>query len=358
VSLFDRLLGRGASSVTVPVMDGPFLPNQKLETAAVAAALPDADNLVVHKGALFASSGNRLMRAGADGGFELVEAFKHPISALASHGETLAIGLDGHGVEIRGGAFDNKSFAANNNGLHCVTAAAFASDGELFLCSGSAMARPHEWRRSLLQLDASGAVLKLDLRTGSVARTLGDLAWPAGIALARDKMFVAESWRHRIFAAPRAGGRAEVALGNLPAYPARIIASSAGGYWLSFYSVRNQLVEFILQEGEYRRRMLSEIPEPFWMAPTLSSGQHFREPMQGSQLKQMGILKPYAVSRSYGLVAYCDAAMSPLGSLHSRADGERHGAVAACERNGVLYVASRGSHAVLRIADPLTEISE
>lgn len=358
MSLFDRLLGRGRASVTVPVMDGPFLPNQKLEAAEVLTPLSEADNLLPHQGALHASSGAKLVRLGLAGGVEIVETFNAPISALASRGAALAVALDGHGVEIRGGAFDGKSIPAHGEGLRCVTAAAWLSDQELLVCSGSAVARPHEWRRSLMQLDVSGTILRVDLKTGTISKLAGDLAWPAGIAVAGGQIFVAESWRHRILAMPLSGGAAQPALAGLPAYPARISPGASGGFWLSFYSVRNQLVEFILQEHVYRRRMIAEIPEPFWMAPSLSSGHNFKEPMQGSQLKQMGILKPYSVSRSYGLVAYCDARMMPVGSFHSRADGRRHGTVGCCEFGDVLYVASKGSNAVMRIASPMTALSE
>jgi hypothetical protein len=357
VRFLDRWLGRGGASVTVPVMDGPFLPNRKLETADVAAELAEADNLTAHHGALYASSGADLVRLGA-AGFETVETFAAPISALASRGEALAVALDGEGVEIRGGALDRAAFAPQGEALRCVTALAWLNDWELVVCNGSGAERPRNWRRSLMQLDASGFVLKLDLKSREITRIAGGLAWPAGIAVAGDQIFVAESWRHRIVAIPVAGGAAKPALEGLPAYPVRLSAAASGGFWLSFYSVRNQLVEFILQEPAYRRRMIAEIPEPLWMAPSLSSGRSFKEPMQGSQLKQMGILKPYSAARSYGLVAYCDAQMTPLGSFHSRADGRRHGAVSACEWHGDLLVASRGSGTVLRIGDPMTALTE
>ncbi len=358
MSIFDRLLGRGRASVTVPVMDGPFLPNQKLESAEVVGTFADVDNLVVHGGALYASSGTRLLRGAAGRDFELVEAFTQPISALAGLGDALAIALDGHGLEIRGGAFDKKAIAAQDKGLRCVTAATWLNEHELLVCCGSALARPHEWRRSLMQLDVSGSVLTVDMKTGRVSQLQNGLAWPAGVAISGDRIFVAESWRHRVVSIARSGGAPEVALDGLPAYPARIAPTASGEYWLSFYSVRNQLVEFILQEPGYRRRMIAEVPEAYWMAPSLSSGHKFKEPMQGGQLKQMGILKPYSASRSYGLVAYCDAEMKPVGSFHSRADGRRHGAVSCCEFDDSLFVASKGSHAVIRIVNPMTALTE
>jgi hypothetical protein len=358
MSILDRLLGRGGSSVTVPVMDGPFLPNQKLETAEVASALAEADNLTVSRSALYASSGAKLLKSVDGVAFELVEEFPQAISAAGGSETSLAIGIDGEGLVVRGGPFDGVAVRGHGDDLRCLTAIAWLNDHEIIVCNGSAMARTNEWRRSLMQLDASGSVTKVDLKTGTTARLADGLAWPAGIAAGGSGLFVSESWRHRIVSMPLAGGSARTVLGNLPAYPARIAAAVDGGYWISFYSVRNQLVEFILQEPRYRTRMIAEIAEEFWMAPSLSSGNSFREPMQGSQLKQMGILKPYSASRSYGLVAYCDAQMTPVGSFHSRSDGRRHGTVASCEFGDSLLVASRGSNSILSIKTPMNTISE
>jgi hypothetical protein len=50
--------------------------------------------------------------------------------------------------------------------------------------------------------------------------------------------------------------------------------------------------------------------------------------------------------------------MNPVASFHSRADGRRHGAVACCDSDDRLFVASRGSNAILSIADPMTALSE
>jgi hypothetical protein len=357
VSLFDRLLGRGGASVTVPVMDGPFLPNRKLETAEETAQLPDVDNLTTYGEDLYASSGADLvvLRAGLA---ESVASFKSPISAMASYGEALAVGLEGQGLQVRGGMHNGLAIPSSDASLRCITAIVWLNNDELVVCNGSAVAPAQGWRRSLMQLDASGSVHGINLKAGSVTRLQSGLAWPAGVAKAGERLFITESWRHRVLEMGLAGGKVKPVLTGLPAYPARLVASAHGGYWLSFYSVRNQLVEFILHERAYRQRMIAEIPEPFWMAPSLSSGHNFQEPMQGSQLRQMGILKPYSAGRSYGLVAYCDAHMTPLGSFHSRADGRRHGAVATAELKGALFVASKGSHAVLRIADPLAALME
>ncbi len=58
--------------------------------------------------------------------------------------------------------------------------------------------------------------------------------------------------------------------------------------------------------------------------------------MQGAHLKTMGVIKPWAPPRSYGLVIRLDADGMPLYSLHSRVDGVNHGIVAAVEMDGEL----------------------
>ncbi len=83
---FDKLLGRGGAAVTVPVMDGPFLPNQKLELAELVWRAPDVDNLMAVGGQILATSADRLIRltgSGSDGNVEVVEKFAQPIASAA-----------------------------------------------------------------------------------------------------------------------------------------------------------------------------------------------------------------------------------------------------------------------------------
>jgi hypothetical protein len=68
----------------------------------------------------------------------------------------------------------------------------------------------------------------------------------------------------------------------------------------------------------------------------------------------MGVIKPWAPPRSYGLVIRLNAQGTPLYSLHSRVDGVNHGVVSAVEANGALYVLAKGPGRVLRL--PLAEL--
>lgn len=356
----DKVLGRREGAVTVPVLDGPFLPNQKLEIAPVLCEIDQVDNLVALGAKLLASSGSALLRLEPTStlGPETVARFDAPITAMAGLGEALAIGLDRNGIVVRGGRFDGMVVQPPGDVLQCPTAIAWLDESTLAVCNGSKHVGALDWRRALMTRDNSGSVVVVDLAKDKVTIAAAGLGWPSGLVASAGQVFVSECLRHRILAVALPGGGIRELATGLPGYPARLTRSAAGGVWLCFYSVRNQLVEFILREDAYRTRMVNEVPEDYWMAPSLCSGRSFKEPMQGSQLKQMGILKPYSVTRSYGLVAYCDANMTPIGSFHSRADGTRHGAVAAAECGGALYVASRGSNAVLAIRDPAAVLSE
>jgi hypothetical protein len=109
------------------------------------------------------------------------------------------------------------------------------------------------------------------------------------------------------------------------------------------------LIEFVLREPEFRKRMIKEVDPRYWIAPALSSGDDFLEPLQGAHVITRGILKPYAPPRSYGLVIKLDASGTPVTSFQSRLDGKNHGAVAAVECDGALYVLAKGPRRVLKL---------
>ena len=110
-----------------------------------------------------------------------------------------------------------------------------------------------------------------------------------------------------------------------------------------FFAPRNQLVEFILTEDEYKSRMMAEIDPSLWVAPTYRSGKHIREPLQQSGIKTMGYLKPWAPAFSYGLVVRFDEDLKPLASFHSRTNGNFHGTTSVVVDKGQnILVTSRG----------------
>jgi hypothetical protein len=358
-SAWDAFFGRGDAAVTVPVMDGPLKPNRALDAVAHVGTAAGIDNLLRTADGVRYTSGASLLSGAGD----TLAVFDQTITCAAVGPDgTVALGLEGGGLEgggvaLHGGARDGRRIQLARGPLGCLTAAVFTDARTLLVAQGSNTRPAAAWRHDLMQRGQSGSIWRIDLDSGAATMLRGRLAWPWGLALARDgRLFVAESWRHRVLlldadsgSGADTGSGNEVALGDLPGYPARIVPARRGGYWLAFASVRNQLVELILREPGYRTRMMAEVPEAYWMAPALSSGGSFLEPLQGSGLKQMGQMKPWAATRSYGLVVRCDAAMQPVRSWHSRADGRAHGIVSLCEDGPDLLAAAKGPGWLLRL---------
>ena len=345
--IFDPVLDlfRG-KAITIPPMDGAFRPNTALDEAAVFAALPQADNLAWWDGRLIASGGAALYTLAAGAAPALLQSFAAPVSALAvSASEELAVALEG-GV-LRVGGRD----VAVPAGLRCITALAYGPDGALWLANGSDRHPASGWAADLMERNACGSVWRLDA-TG-LRQVAGGLAYPYGVLPdAAGGVVVSESWRHRLIRIG-ADGKTVPVLQHLPGYPARIVPAAGGGAWLAVFAPRNRLIEFVLQETHYRFDMMASVPRDQWIAPALASGQSFLEPLQCGGIRTMGIHKPWSPSRSYGLVVRLDAALAPVGSLHSRANGTRHGICAVVEAGAggqpgeQIYAASKGGGCVL-----------
>lgn len=352
----DRFMGgRGEFSITVPMMDGALKPNDRLERATLVATLDDADNAALLGDRLLVSSGNRVVEIAADGSISTHSEYEAPVTCLAaSGGGALAIGLDGTGVRIREGAHDGKLIGRTGSApLHCPTSAVFLDEDTLAVSNGSLQFPASRWRHDLLHHGQSGSVARIDLATGTSRELATGLGFPSGLCLRAgpgNDLLVSEAWRHRVIelAADTPSAPREM-LAALPAYPGRLCRSASGGYWLACFSVRSQLQEFVLREDRFRRKMIAEIDPEFWIAPALSSGRSFKEPLQAGGVIRLGVHKPWAPTRSYGLVVRLDEQFQPLWSVHSRADGARHGITSLVEAAGRLIATSKGKGEIVAI---------
>jgi hypothetical protein len=354
----DRVLGgRGEFSITVPTMDGPLKPNDYLERAASVALVPDADNIVSYEGGALLSSGHRILALSAGGELSVHSEHEAVVTCLAvSPTGDLAVGLDGVGVKIsgshRGGTLIQ---ATDSSNIHCPTSAVFLDADTLVVSNGSARFTAAQWRHDFIHRKATGSVAKIDLSGGRSTILADGLAYPSALCVrgsARDEILVAEAWAHQIVSlSAREQAAPKVALGGLPGYPGRILPAASGGYWLALFAVRSQLQEFVLRENRFRRLMIQEVDPAYWIAPSLSSGHSFKEPLQAGGVIRLGIHKPWAPTRSYGLILRLAENLEPLWSCHSRADGKRHGMTSLAEVDGALLATSKGKGEVVRIAE-------
>lgn len=329
----------GDAGVTVPPMDGALRPNRLLQDAAVRANIAAPDNLVSHDGAVLFSSGNVLMRL-TDGGVEAVERFDAPVTALAAGPDGLTVAL-GNGTLLQPGG------TMLDGGPWHVTA--LAQDGDaLLVATGSERHAPTAWKHDLMERNATGAVWRLEKGGRKPQCLASGLRWVAGLCPTQDGVLIAESWAHRLALVPRGGGRARCVLDDLPGYPGRVVADG-DGYWLCIFAPRGQLTEFVLKEDAFRAAMMAQVHPDHWVSPALNSGRDFLEPLHLGGIRVMGQIKPWAPTRSCGLVVKLDADFQPVASAHSRTDGDRHGATSVLAADGELLVAARGGDAILAL---------
>jgi len=352
----NRFLGRGDATITVPSFDGALKPNQKLESAEILLTCEAPEDLAADGSSLFIADGRRLMCLTGGTASEL-RSFEQPISALCGlPGGGLAVALGGREVRFYASpSADQPSATFADTAFNAINALTLANDNTLIATDGSATSGVDDWARDLLELNRTGRVFKLDPAAKTVTRMAQGLGYAFGACAHGNAVLVSESWRHRlVLVGP--GASPKIVLAHLPVYPSRLSKASGGGYWLTAFTARTQLVEFVLREPGYRRRMMAEIDPAYWVAPRLRSGRSFKEPMQGAHIKTMGVIKPWAPPRSYGLVIRLDADGYPLYSLHSRVDGINHGVVAAMEMGNDLVLIAKGPGRVLRL--PLSGLAE
>jgi hypothetical protein len=345
----DRLLGRGDATITVPSFDGALKPNQILEKAEIVAQFDAPEDLASDGRVLYVADGAIVRRLDGAATTE-VRRFDRPITALCCVPDGgIAVALDGREVQVFADASAPSAIRIFSDSTMMAINALTPGPGKTLVATEGSTARPYrQWVHDLMERGRTGRVLVLDLVSGNVRTVASGLRYAFGVCVAGSELFVSESWRHRVIALS-ADGVLRAALDNLPVYPSRLSPASAGGFWLTAFTARTQLIEFVLRENAYRRRMMAEIDPEYWIAPKLKSGQSFLEPMQGAHIKTMGVVKPWAPPRSYGLVIRLDAGGVPLYGLHSRVDGVNHGVVAAVEMDGSLFAIAKGPGRLLRV---------
>lgn len=349
MTLLDRLLDpfRG-EAITIPPYDGAWKPNTLLETAAKVATLAQADNLARDgDGAVWLSGGPVLCRlAGRD--VEPVATFPSAITALAAlPAGGLVVALSDGGLLLRRGG-ESRDLREAFPAAVSATALFAGDDGTLLVAQGSAGLPATEWVPALMRKRRDGALWRLDLSSGKAERIADGLAFPTGLALDESGApVVAEAFAHRLVAL--GGGRPRTVLDRIPGYPGKLSPARGGGWWLAVFAPRNRLIELVLREDRFRADMIATVPQDHWIAPALRSGESFLEPLQRGGVRTMGVRKPWAPARSYGLVARLDAQFRPVESLHSRADGRRHGAVCVLDLPESRLVAFKGAGEVVDI---------
>jgi sugar lactone lactonase YvrE len=358
--VIDSVLFPNKEMHAIPVLDGAFSPNSRLDRSrALGEPIVRPDDFVLGPdGALYVSSETTVLRCtGADYTERAMFArLPGTVGALAwTRDDRLLAGVSGVGIVAL--SLDGREVGllgdATGTRIECPTAVTVADDGTVYLCDGSRSNRPEDWLPDLMQRrPPSGRLITCAEDLTGAAVIADELDWPNGVAVSHDGrgVLTTEAWAHRLTAFARNGGARRPVVKNYAAYPARIAADPAGGYWMAFFGMRTQLVEFVLRERDFCEAMMARVPRELWIGPSLEGRFDHREPTQIGRIKKLGIQKPWAPPRSYGLVARLGPDGEAVESLHSRVDGQLHG-VTAVRRVGSRVLA------VVKGRDRLVELA-
>jgi hypothetical protein len=330
-------------------MDGGLTPNSALDAFHVVAALEAPEDIALAEpGSLFVTAGNQLLHVDlASGGSQVVATFGGKATGLAAAPSGLLVCVSGEGLVrvARNGSTTTLLAAGDAPGAGHLTSVAVRGE-EIFVTSASEQHAPEAWARDLFAGGHSGRLLRVKGQ-GRAEVLLDGLAWPYGLCVSGDELVISESWAHRLLAYSPTTGKRRVLRDRLPAYPARLTGAPSGNLWVAMFAPRSYLVDFVLREDAYRDAMMTDIAEDEWIRPSLRTTNAVREPLQLGRARHLGEVKPWAPSRSYGLVAEMTPEGEFLGSYHSRANGDRHGTTAALQLGDELAVVSAGVDSIL-----------
>lgn len=345
---------------SIPPMDGGLLPNDALDGFhVVTSSLTELDDIVFDsRGYLYVSSKNQVFRfrPGKDEDLTVFAEFDGPAGGMTFCPDgRLMVCVSGKGVAFveESGALAGSVDIADRLPIRCPLSALAGPDGLVYITEGTIYHEPTDWYVDLMERRQAGRLIRCNPQTFETEVLLTGLSYPFGIAISDDGkwLIISESWKHTLSRFPfgniRENSR-ELVIPNLPGYPGRISYSSDGGYWMCVFAMRTYLVDFVLTEKKYRKEMMRRIDPAYWIRPALSSGRDFLEPLQAAHAITLGIFKPWAPPRSYGLVLKMDEDFEITKSFHCRTGGKRHGITGIAENEGQLYAVSKGNNMVLR----------
>ncbi len=269
-SFTDRLLGRGDATITVPSFDGALKPNQILEKAEIVAQFEAPEDLATDGKTLYIADGARVLRLDGAATAE-IRRFDRPITALCCLPDGgIAVALEGREVQVFATpSAPSPALTFSDASMHAINALAPgpAEDAGRNRRLDRAPLRPMGARSDGTRPHRTRPCPRSRKPRHPHAR-FGACATPSAPAPGANDLFVSESWRHRVIALG-ADGSSRTVLEHLPVYPSRLSPAPSGGFWLTAFTARTQLVEFVLRENAYRRRMMAEIEPEYWIAPKL-----------------------------------------------------------------------------------------
>lgn len=335
---------------SIPPFEAGLRPNRLLDESSVLLP-PDPtiepdDVAFLPSGDLVFSSGTRVFVLKDEGALPIA-TLPGRAGALGVWASEVFVAVDGLGIVALGGEGDSRVVSDDPLLSRCVTDLAVQGDSTLLATVGSATGQ--SWAQELTAGERSGRVVSL---VEGVAQIEADqLAWPSGIAVSdAGEVLLSLSFEHRVERRlrDRLGSPGRVMAGNLPVYPGRIRRAD-NGWWVAAPYARNRMTELIFDEPDLLEDMVATIEPDQWLVPRLRSDNPYNDTLQMGQMRVLGIIKPWAPPRSYGLVFRLDEQGRIAEGAHSRADQDRHGVTGVAWHRDRLVVAAQGFRNLLDV---------
>lgn len=230
-----------------------------------------------HEGAVFTGTadgsifrishdGRRTDRVARTGGRPLGIEFDRDgrLVVCDAHRGLLRIDPDGGAIEVLAADVDGVPMRFCNN-------AALGDAGEIWFSDTSRLHSIDRWKAEFVQDTRGGRLLRRD-PDGGIEVLLDGLGFANGVALARDRSFVAVAEtrartivRHWL-TGPKAGSR-DFLVTDLPGYPDNIASGSDGRIWVTIASPTDPLAERLSAGPTWLRKAVTKIPEALQPKP-------------------------------------------------------------------------------------------
>jgi sugar lactone lactonase YvrE len=228
--IIDRVFFPNRDVHAIPVLDGGFSSNERLEQARQIGEpfnAPDALALD-NRGTLFVSAGTTVF-ACTRPEFETRKSFvefETNAGGLAWSERTglLLVCVSGRGVCAidKAGKVKHWLEVVDGEPIHCPTAVTVAGDGTVLVTDGSRHNTPDQWLPDLMEKrPPSGRLIACDQTLSNARLLVKDLDWPFGAAIAHDEqgILISETWTHRLNVFDRSGNSRRILVKNFTGYP-------------------------------------------------------------------------------------------------------------------------------------------
>lgn len=305
-----------------PAMTGVLSPNELLLRASILAQgnIEGPEDIAFDdRGRLYTGTvGGAIMRITPEGAVETFAKTGGRVLGLRfdRNGDIIACDASRGLIAIdKNGAIT--TLATSAEGVKFVTTDALdiSRNGTVYFTDASDKFPLEKFTLDMIEARPHGRFMRYDPATKKVTVLLRGLCFANGVALSRNEDFVLinETFRYRVWRywlkGPNAG-TGHIFIDNLPGMPDNISSNGAGTFWLAFFTVRNDAMDFI-HGFPFIKSLLGRLPQALW-----------------------------AHSAKHGFVVSLDEQGKITGSLQDPEGARLYNITSAVEHRGHLYMGS------------------